>query len=109
MKQLKFNDNLVPLIINGSKTVTWRLFDDKDLQVGDNVEFINAATKEKFADAILEDVRTKKISEIDENDKVGHESLGTGVELLKHYESLYKTPIKWNDPIKIIRFKLKTA
>lgn len=31
MKVLKFSENLVPLILSGQKTATWRMFDEKDL------------------------------------------------------------------------------
>jgi hypothetical protein len=31
MKTLKFYDNLIPLILSGEKTSTWRIFDDKNL------------------------------------------------------------------------------
>jgi hypothetical protein len=41
MKKLKFRHHLVKEIVTGSKTVTWRLFDDKDLQVGDELELID--------------------------------------------------------------------
>jgi len=38
MKTVKFRDYLVPLVLSGGKTSTWRLFDDKDLSVGDEIE-----------------------------------------------------------------------
>jgi hypothetical protein len=40
MKTLKFRDYLVPLILSGSKTATWRLFDDKDLAKGDAIQLL---------------------------------------------------------------------
>ncbi len=41
MKTLKFAPELCEQIITGTKTSTWRLFDDKDLTVGDELQFIN--------------------------------------------------------------------
>ena len=38
MKVLKFREYLVPLVLSGEKDSTWRLFDDKDLSVGDEIE-----------------------------------------------------------------------
>jgi len=35
MKSLKFSAELVPLILSGEKTMTWRFWDDKDLDSGD--------------------------------------------------------------------------
>lgn len=46
MKTIKFRDYLVPLVLSGEKNSTWRLFDDKDIQVGDTVQLINWNTKE---------------------------------------------------------------
>ena len=52
-KTIKFRDFLVELVQKGDKDSTWRLFDDKDLQKGDEVDLINWNTGEKFADADL--------------------------------------------------------
>lgn len=41
MKTLKFTPELCALIVTGQKKSTWRLFDDKNLQVGDELSFIN--------------------------------------------------------------------
>ncbi len=111
MKQLKFNYNLVPLILNGSKTVTWRLFDDKDLQVGDEMEFLNSDTGRKFAQATILEMSMKPISQITTTDREGHDLVGEGQQLIKHYETLYKKSISPDDEIKIIKFKItkKTA
>jgi hypothetical protein len=59
MKTLKFRHQLVEEILTGRKTVTWRLFDDKDLKVGDKIELLYWETKEKFADAEIIEVREK--------------------------------------------------
>jgi hypothetical protein len=73
MKTLKFEPHLIPLILNGQKTSTWRLFDDKNLAAGDQIDFINAETKEKFATAELTRVIEKQFSELTYDDKQGHE------------------------------------
>ena len=44
MKSLKFYKDSIGSILNGAKTSTWRLFDDKNLQVGDELKFINKET-----------------------------------------------------------------
>ncbi len=45
---VKFREHLVLKILSGEKTVTWRLFDDKDLQEGDRIELVNWNTGETF-------------------------------------------------------------
>lgn len=53
MKTLKFYPHLVKQIIEGEKTSTWRLFDDKDLRENDVVSFINKETGEVFGRATI--------------------------------------------------------
>jgi hypothetical protein len=40
-KQLKFEHQLAINIINGTKTSTFRFFDDKNLHVGDTIEIVD--------------------------------------------------------------------
>ena len=68
MKTLKFKDYLVPKVIDSSKVITWRLFDDKNLQVGDELLFVNSNSDKEFAKAEIVGVREKKLSEIVESD-----------------------------------------
>ena len=44
MKTLKFTPELCQQIMAGNKTSTWRLFDDKDLTVGDKLQFLSKET-----------------------------------------------------------------
>ena len=44
MKTLKFAPPLAKMILEGNKTATWRLFDDKDLQPGDKLNLQNGET-----------------------------------------------------------------
>lgn len=73
MKRIKFATNLVEPILNGIKTSTWRLWDDKDLQTGDIVEFVNAETLETFAKAELTRVIEKPFKDLTDEEKQGHE------------------------------------
>ncbi len=61
MKSLKFAPDLVPFVKNGSKTCTFRLFDDKNLQVGEIVEFIQRPELTVFAKAEILEVFKKPI------------------------------------------------
>ncbi len=59
MKTLKFKPHLVDQIIAGTKTSTWRVFDDKDLQIGDNLVFLNKETLIDFGTATITNIRIK--------------------------------------------------
>ncbi len=106
MKTLKFRHYLAEEIIAGRKTVTWRLFDDKDLKVGDKIELLYWETKEKFADAEIINVREKKLGEIEEEDLKGHEKFESKDKMLETYRKYYGGKVDWNTTVKIIEFKL---
>lgn len=53
MKSLKFKPHLVPLVLSGEKDSTWRLFDDKDLKEGDELQFMNSETDDVFSAAVI--------------------------------------------------------
>ncbi|MEX0930615.1 MAG: ASCH domain-containing protein [Candidatus Paceibacterota bacterium] len=106
MKTLKFAHNLVGKIIDGSKTVTWRLFDDKDLLVGDRLQFINGDTRDGFAEAEIVAVQEKKLGEIEEADCVGHEKYADQEEMLETYRGYYGDSVDRDTAVKIIEFKL---
>lgn len=64
MKTLKFAPDLVSLVLSGDKTSTWRVFDDKNLEVGDELLFLNKETGEEFAKALITAVRVKCLGDI---------------------------------------------
>lgn len=106
MKTLKFRHNLIQEILDGSKTVTWRLFDEKNLQVGDKPEFVDWESGEKFAEAEIVKIREKKLGEIQEKDFEGHERYESNEEMLKHYKEYYGDRVTIDTVIKMIDFKL---
>ena len=106
MKTLKFADHLIPLILNGSKTATWRLFDDKNLSVGDELELVHATTRKIFARAVITSVKELAIKDIADEDRIGHEPLGNIDEICVIYENFYQQPVTPATMMKIIRFEL---
>jgi len=105
MKTLKFRKELSELILNGQKTSTWRLFDDKDLSVGDIVSFVVWETGEEFARVELIFVKETTFGQLTSNDWEGHESFESEEKMYKVYEEYYKRPVDENSPVKIIKFR----
>ena len=103
---MKFRQNLVKKILDGNKSVTWRLFDDKDLKAGDRIELVDWETGEKFAEAEITMVREKKLGEIEEKDFEGHERYESTEEMLKHYKEYYGEEVTMDTIVKMIDFKL---
>jgi len=107
MKTLKFKDYLVSKILDGSKIITWRLLDDKNLNIGDELLFINSDSGKEFAKAKIIGVREKKLGEITEADfEEGHEKYKSQDDMLAHYRDYYGKKVDLSSVIKIIKYKL---
>jgi hypothetical protein len=108
MKPLKFKPHLAQLILDGKKMTTWRLFDDKNLQVGDELELKNAETLEIFSKAIITEVREKKMAQLNKNDYDGHEVFENEEDMYRHYRGYYPNhEIGPDTLVKIIHFTLR--
>jgi len=105
-KTLKFSPDLVPLILSGEKTLTWRLWDDKDLQVGDMVTFIRIPELTPFATAKITSAVEKPMGQLTEEDKRSHETFESDEEMYNTYTKYYGKPVGHNTLVKIIRFEL---
>ncbi len=106
MKTLKFKEKLSKLILSGEKTSTWRLFDDKDLQVGDEVSFLVKETLEEFAKARLLEVTETKFGNLTTDDLDGHEKYSSPEEMYRTFSEFYQRKVDENSPVKIIKFEL---
>jgi hypothetical protein len=107
-KTIKFADDLAQLILKGEKSTTWRLFDDKDLKAGDEVDFINKQTMEKFGEATLLDVSEKTLGGLQELDWIGHEKCPDEATMYATYKKYYPSEvIGENTKVKIIKFDFR--
>lgn len=101
------------MILKGEKTNTWRLFDDKDLTVGDDIELIDKVkphrpeTWKPFGTARITKIIEKPIGEIDENDNTGHEKFQTQEELLETFRDYYGSNVTPQTAVKIVSFDFK--
>ena len=107
MKTLKFHKDLVTLILNGTKTSTWRLGDEKDLSPGDTLALQEDGKQEPFFYAEIESVTAKRFADLTEDDKKGHETFTSDDEMYETYQKYYKSPVGPDTELKIVRFKVK--
>jgi hypothetical protein len=105
-KTLKFATSLIPAVLAGQKTSTWRPFDDKNLQAGDKVDFLDAAGGARFATAELTEVTEKMFSEVTESDYEGHERYPDDRAMYLNFTMSYNRPVTPGTLVKIIKFKL---
>lgn len=105
-KKLKFTGRLIPLILSGKKTVSWRLWDDKNLQTGDIVDFLEYETMNHFATAEITSVTEKEFANLTQEDEEGHEEKASLEEMRRVMAEYHKKPVGPETPVKVVRFKL---
>lgn len=98
-KTLKFKSQFVDTILTKDKIITTRLFDDKNLTVGDVVDFINSESAEKFATGKITDVKEITFEEMvkDAADIKG---------MYDQYAYYYGKQIDSKETVKVISFDL---
>lgn len=106
MKSIKFRDYLVKLVLSGEKDSTWRIFDDKNLTVGDVVDLINWNTGLAFGKAKLLDIKEKKVKDLGEEDFDGHEKYENEEAMYKELKKFYGEAVTGDTIVKIIKFKV---
>src|SRR5579859_411490 len=110
MKTLKFDHDSSELIAKRQKISTWRLFDDKDLSVDDNVKIVDKvnpkdpASWKVIGTGRVREVIEKKLGDITEQDMAGHEHYSSKEDMLKAYESFYGNRVGLDSIVKIIYF-----
>lgn len=106
-KSLKFVPELIPLVLSGEKISTWRLWDDKDITVGDTLSLLNKQTLEQFATAKVTKVIEKPLGELTDEDKKGHETFTNDEVMYQTYTKYYQREVTTTTPIKLIWFDLQ--
>jgi ribonuclease HI len=106
MKTLKFDESQIASITEGSITSTWRLADEKNIQVNDEIQFISSSNGQKFADIIVDEVTTKRIDDITAEDMVGHQQYDSISDILDSFKKYYGALINNESLVKIIKFHI---
>lgn len=109
MKALKVNHDLAQSILKGQTSVTWRLYDDKDLSVNDLVQIIDKVDPNRPATwKVIGVAQITKIVEkpLGDTDQSEHErgELRTKAQLLKTYREYYGSNVSTQTPVKIVHF-----
>lgn len=104
MKTLKFTPELCELIVAGTKTSTWRLFDDKDLQIGDELIFLNKEIGESIGTAVIERIKFTALGRLEDSDWEGHERYENEAAMYAAYRSYYGDSVGPDSELKIIHF-----
>src|SRR3972149_2084756 len=103
---LKFEQHLVPIILASKKSCTWRLWNDKELKVGDKIVLISKPNDKPFAKAEIVSIKETKMGRLNRDDKFGHEPFDSEKEMYSTYQRYYKKHVEPNTPVTVIHFKL---
>ncbi|MBI2007648.1 reverse transcriptase-like protein [Candidatus Saccharibacteria bacterium] len=110
MKTLKFEHHQAQLIAAGKKNATWRLYDDKNLSVDDEIRIVDKVnpditdTWQVIGHAKVNEVVEKRLGDVTPEDMKGHEVFGTDDEMVAKYRSYYGERVTLDTPVKIIYF-----
>lgn len=115
MKTLKFDHNLAELIKQGKKISTWRLYDDKDLSVNDEVRIIDKQhpkdpkTWSIIGTAKITEIVQKRLEDITEQFIESEGAYSTKKEMLNTYRQYYGARVTGATPVKIIYFDFEQS
>lgn len=110
MKTIKFNHELADQIRSGTKTATWRVYDDKHLSVNDRVQLVDKVVSDDpstwvvFAEAIIDKVVEKRLGALQESDMDGHATYASQEAMLADFQKYYGPQVTLDTAIKLIHF-----
>ncbi|MFH1601843.1 MAG: ASCH domain-containing protein [Candidatus Shapirobacteria bacterium] len=105
MEKLRFSDPLPNLVLEGSKNTTWRMDDEKNIEVGDLLSFCRV-NGEEFAKAELFGVKETTFGQLTEEDKSGHEPFSSDREMYETCSGYYEKKVTPKTKLKVIKFRL---
>lgn len=114
MKKLKFDHHESNLIRSGEKTSSWRVYDDKNISVNDEVELVdkvdpgNPSTWVEIGVGHVDTILEKRFRDVRPDDFVGQEPHHSAEEMLEHFQKYYGPQVDLDTPVKMIHFHLKT-
>jgi ribonuclease HI len=110
MKKLKVDHVLAELVLKGERTSTWRIFDDKDLSVNDEILLVDKVdpkepkTWKNIGIAKVNKIVQKRLGDITQADMEGHERFASREQMLATYQGYYGQNVTWQTPVKMIHF-----
>ena len=112
MKTIKLEHELAELVRQGSKTATWRIYDDKNLSVNDEIELIDKVDPQRpetwsaFAHGVIDTIIEKRLGDIIESDFDGHERFASKQAMIETYQKYYGPQVNEQTPVKMIHFSV---
>lgn len=115
MKSLKLDHDLAGQVLSGAKTSTWRIFDDKNISVNDDIILIDKVdprdkqTWVTIGVAHVSQVVEKRLGDVHQSDFDGHEKFASQADMIEAYQKYYGETVSLQTPIKIIHFSFTAS
>ncbi len=110
MKSLKLDHDLAELVRAGKKTSTWRIYDDKDISVNDQIDLVDKvvagdpSTWKSVGVVRVTSVLEKQLGDVTPQEMAGkYDSQEAMLADLRHY---YGPQVMLETPVKIVQFAL---
>ncbi len=110
MKTLKFNHEMAELIRQGKKTVTWRVNDEKNISVDDEIWIIDKVDKRNpdtwlaIGTAKVTEILAKHLSDIQSDELGSNEQYASKQAMVETFQKYYGPDINEHTAVKIIHF-----
>lgn len=103
MKALKFSPQQSRDIIAGKRTSSWRIFDEKDLQSGDEILILSDDSKEPIGSGSITKVRTKTLLQTSPEERKT-QGFTDEQEMLDTLRDQFGHKVDWDTEVKIVSF-----
>ncbi|EKE29940.1 MAG: hypothetical protein ACD_2C00073G0028 [uncultured bacterium (gcode 4)] len=105
MKTLKFSPPLPEMVLSWEKTITWRINDDKDLKVWDQIILYARPLLNEFARVEVVSAYMTTFENLTELDWDWHEKFSSEDEMYETYSRYYNVEANPKTELKVIKFK----
>jgi ribonuclease HI len=112
MKTLKLDHLYAKQVIEGSKTSTWRIDDDKDIKVNDEINLIDKVNPKipsswhSIGIARVDVITEKRLGSISDSELAIDDSFKSKDSMLKYFKGRYGTQVTFDTPVKMVMFTL---
>jgi ribonuclease HI len=111
MKQLKFNHNFAESIVDGTKTATFRVNDDKDIRVGDKIQLVDKVLGDHPTSWTIPgelkvvSIDMVPLNKLTKNQMSNAESFENLDEMLQTFRRFYGEHVMMDTPIMVLNFE----
>lgn len=111
-KTLKLDHRLAKQVRSGVKTSTWRIYDDKQIAVNDELEFIdkvdpgNPSTWVEAGGARVDQIVEKRLGDVTDAELKEH-GMASREDMLSYFQKHYGPEVSYETPVKMIHFTPK--